>query len=149
MCANLPAMVRLVRATDPEFDAALELRRRVFVEEQGVPLDEERDPYDLEAEHALAYGAGGDGTRLLGTARLVPNGKIGRVAVSREARGQGLGLELMRCLEERARQRALPEVFLDAQLQVLGFYERQGYVAEGEIFLDAGIQHRRMRKLLQ
>ncbi len=137
-------MVRLIAATDPEFADALELRRRVFVEEQGVPLDEERDEQDLVAEHALLY----DGGTLLGTARLVPSGKIGRVAVSEAARGQGLGLELMRCLEQRARQLALPEVYLDAQVKVVGFYERQGYAGEGEIFLDAGIEHLRMRKQL-
>lgn len=144
-------MVRLVAHTHPEFADALELRRRVFVDEQGVPLAEEQDALDLRAEHALAY----EGDRLLGTARLVaggeqafPAGKIGRVAVSREARGRGLGLELMRCLEERARELALPEVYLDAQVSVLGFYERQGYRAEGQPFFDAGIEHLRMRKSL-
>ena len=70
------------------------------------------------------------------------------MAVSEAARGQGLGLELMRCLEQRARQLALPEVYLDAQVKVVGFYERQGYAGEGEIFLDAGIEHLRMRKQL-
>lgn len=138
-------MVRLVAASAPEFAEALELRRRVFVEEQGVPLAEEQDEHDPASDHAVIY----QGRLLLGTARLAPGGKIGRVAVDPQARGRGLGLELVRCLEDRARQQALPEVYLDAQLSVLGFYERQGYRAEGEIFLDAGIQHQRMRKPLR
>lgn len=137
-------MVRLVAACDPEFAEALELRRRVFVEEQGVPLCEEQDEHDPNSDHAVIY----QGLELVGTARLAPGGKIGRVAVARAARGQGLGLELVRCLEDRARQRALEEVYLHAQLPVLGFYQRQGYGAEGDIFLDAGLEHRRMRKPL-
>ncbi len=138
---------RLILASQPEFEQALQLRHKVFVEEQGVPPELERDEHDSSAHHAMAFQE----DRLLGTARLVRDGargKIGRVAVSRQTRGQGTGVELMRFLEQQAGQMGLSELYLDAQLAVIGFYERLGYTAEGEIFLDAGIQHRRMRKQL-
>ncbi len=138
---------RLILASQPEFEQALQLRHKVFVEEQGVPPELERDEHDGQAHHAVAF----QGDRLLGTARLVADagrGKIGRVAVSRHSRGQGTGVELMRFLEQQAGQMQISELYLDAQLAVIGFYERLGYTAEGEIFLDAGIQHRRMRKKL-
>lgn len=123
-------------------DACYLIRMAVFVEEQKVPPWEEMDSYDEDAAHYLAEEDG----RAVGTARLVDKGstgKIGRVAVLADCRGKGVGRQLMKRVLEDALQHH-DEANLDAQLQVIPFYESFGFVAEGEIFLDAGIEHRRM-----
>jgi predicted GNAT family N-acyltransferase len=119
---------------------ASEIRRVVFIEEQGVPLEEEWDGRDPECRHFLALSAG----QAVGTARLLPDAHIGRVAVLAEARGRGIGVALMREAIETARRRGHRSVELAAQTQALPFYERLGFTAFGEAFLDAGIAHRSM-----
>lgn len=130
--------------TVAERRTAFALRARVFVDEQGVPSDEEIDERDeTDAEHVLAFR----GEEAVGTGRLVPNGrtaKIGRFAVVPSARGRGVGALLVRHCIDMARGR-FDTLILDAQLPVIGFYERFGFVAEGPVFDDAGIAHRRMR----
>lgn len=119
---------------------ASEIRRVVFIEEQRVPLEEEWDGRDPECRHFLAISAG----KALGTARLLPDAHIGRVAVLAEARGRGIGVALMRAAIETARRRGHHSVELAAQTHALAFYERLGFTAFGEAFLDAGIAHRSM-----
>lgn len=126
---------------------AMAIRQRVFVEEQGVPPEEEADHLDDAAIHVLTRVDG----RPAGTARMVvegDRGKIGRVAVLPEFRGRGVGVALMEALTRRARLSNLRELYLDAQVEALRFYERLGYTAEGPEFMDAGIVHRRMRRRL-
>ncbi len=124
------------------------LRRVVFIDEQGVSEADEVDGLDGRAVHLLAW----DGACPVGTARLLvkaPVGKIGRVCVLPEVRGTGLGAELI--LAALAELRTLPglsEATLGAQTHATGFYEKLGFVAEGEEFLDAGIAHRHMRRTL-
>lgn len=117
-----------------------EIRRIVFIEEQAVPLEEEWDGRDDECLHFLAW----QGERAMGTARLLPDGHIGRVAVLKEARGLGVGLQLMREVIAVARRNGHPHVELAAQIHALDFYARLGFEAFGEEFLDAGIPHRNM-----
>ncbi|MCG7600957.1 GNAT family N-acetyltransferase [Halomonas sp. McH1-25] len=124
--------------------AAAELRRRVFVEEQHVSEEEEWDGQDPVCLHFLAYLAG----QPVGTARLLPDGHIGRVAVLAQARGRGIGLALMHGAIEAARLQGHDEVILAAQLHALPFYERLGFRAYDQEFLDAGIPHRNMRLTL-
>ncbi|GAA3911352.1 GNAT family N-acetyltransferase [Streptomyces gulbargensis] len=139
--------------------ACFAVRREVFVEEQGVPPELEYDAYDATAVHVLAVRA--DGVPL-GTGRLLHGadaiaktgadaavGSLGRLAVTRAARGLGVGAALVGAVEEAARERGLGAVDLHAQIQALGFYERLGYVAYGPEFLDAGMPHRAMRKALR
>ncbi|WDF44590.1 GNAT family N-acetyltransferase [Streptomyces sp. T12] len=134
------------------------VRKEVFVGEQGVPEDLEYDAYDTVAVHVLAVRA--DGVPL-GTGRLLHGeaaaakvdgdpsvGSLGRLAVTKAARGLGVGAALVRALEEAARARGLAAVDLHAQTHALGFYERLGYVAYGPEFPDAGIPHRAMRRVL-
>ncbi|WP_331000004.1 GNAT family N-acetyltransferase [Pseudothauera nasutitermitis] len=121
---------------------AMAVRERVFIVEQGVPAELERDESDAVCEHALAELPDG---RVVGTGRLLPDGHIGRMAVDAEWRGRGVGGVLLRALIERARERGMAEVMLNAQVHALGFYARHGFVAEGGVFLDAGIEHRAMR----
>jgi len=127
-----------------DLDACLAIRFTVFVKEQSVPIEEERDHYDESAIHILAT----ENTTPVGTARIVlvgDAGKIGRVAVLASHRGTGLGAKLIAtCLAEL---RSLPDVKiakLGSQTHALGFYEKLGFVAEGPEFDDAGIPHRMM-----
>ena len=120
---------------------ASEIRRIVFIEEQQVPLEEEWDGRDPECRHFLALLDG----RPMGTARLLPDAHIGRVAVLAEARGFGIGAVLMRAATEAARRLGHPAVELAAQTHALDFYARLGFEAYGPEFLDAGIPHRNMR----
>ena len=120
--------------------AASEIRRRVFIEEQNGPQDEEWDGLDPECQHFLAMLDG----QPVGTARLLPDGHIGRVAVLAEARGSGIGELLMQAAIEAARHANHTQVALSAQVHALAFYERLGFVAHGDEFLDAGIPHREM-----
>jgi len=125
------------------------IRRLVFVEEQQVPLELELDDYDDTATHFLATDT------LTGqpsaTARLLDKGhtaKIGRVAVLQNLRGQGIGLRLMESVLSESKQRGYRDAVLDSQTYAIPFYERLGFVAEGEEFDDAGIPHYRMQRLL-
>lgn len=118
------------------------VREPVFVVEQHCPLDEEWDELDPLSRHVLAIDAAG---RPVGTGRLTPQARIGRMAVLAPARGSGVGAAILRHLIDLARQSAYPEVTLSAQTQAIGFYERAGFVAEGPEYLDANIPHRLMR----
>jgi predicted GNAT family N-acyltransferase len=139
---DMPRTIRRA-VTGEDRDRCYLIRMEVFVEEQKVPPWEEMDHFDEEATHYLAEENG----KAVGTARLVDKGdgvgKIGRVAVLRGARGTGVGRDLMRCILDEAGVQFHSYV-LDAQVQVIPFYERLGFVAEGDVFLDAGIEHRRM-----
>jgi predicted GNAT family N-acyltransferase len=121
--------------------AASAIRHEVFVEEQRVPVELELDEFDAVCIHALAR----DGETALGTGRLLPDGHIGRMAVRREARGAGIGSKLLRALMQQAQQRGDSAVVLHAQLSAVGFYQRHGYTPEGDVFMDAGIEHIAMR----
>ncbi|MEJ2514387.1 MAG: GNAT family N-acetyltransferase [Gammaproteobacteria bacterium] len=118
------------------------VREIVFVDEQAVPAELEWDGLDPGCLHAVAESPECD---VIGTGRLHPGGKIGRMAVLREWRGAGVGAAVLRCLMDAARDRGLGEVFLHAQTRVLGFYENFGFVAEGDEFEEAGIPHQGMR----
>lgn len=151
------AEVRLV-TTDRERAAAYAVRHDVFVVEQGVPGDLELDERDPDADHFLAAV----GTDVLGAGRLVveppgfagtdpslgPVGHLGRLAVRAHSRGTGLGARLVRAIEERAAGRGLTVLVLGAQTQAIGFYERLGYAAYGDVFDDAGLPHRWMQRRL-
>lgn len=139
--------------SSPAYRTCREIRRRVFVDGQSVPIEIEFDDLDPDAEHFLAFGGGesDESPIALGTARMrIVNGaaKAERIAVLEEARGSGLGRALMESIESHARQAGLESVRLDAQIQAAGFYEKLGYLAEGEVFIEAGIDHLRMTKRL-
>jgi predicted GNAT family N-acyltransferase len=139
-------------STEAHMTAALQVRRRVFIEEQGVPEDIEIDVHDQAAVwgktavHALLEVDGvpvATGRLLLGDGPA-HNAHIGRVAVLPEFRRRGLGHQLMLALQDKARELGYPGVTLAAQLHAIPFYEGLGYRARGPVFLDAGIEHRWM-----
>ena len=121
------------------------IRRRVFVDEQGIPERDEFDGEDAGSIHVLA--------RLnrdpVGTGRLNPAGKIGRIAVIAGQRGRGVGTLILRRLLEEARLHGFRETFLHAQVQAVPFYERLGFSREGDVFDEAGIPHVRMSLVLE
>lgn len=114
------------------------MRERVFIEEQRVPRGLEWDGLDDASEHAVACDPEGNA---IGTARLLPEGKLGRMAVLRAWRGRGVGAALLTALLERARERGIARVTLHAQTHAAGFYRRFGFSERGGEFSEAGIPH--------
>jgi predicted GNAT family N-acyltransferase len=138
----------LVEHRAPLFSECAAIRTEVFIEEQRVPPDEEMDELDAEAVHVLAY----IGERPVGTGRLVilddGSARIGRMAVRQPLRGRGVGSAILQRLMEAARERSVRRVVLAGQLHAIPFYERHGFAAHGDVFLDAGIEHRMMERSL-
>ncbi len=137
---------RIVDA-DYERDVAMlrAIREPVFVQEQNVPLDMEWDELDPLSRHVLALDAGG---QPIGTGRLTPEQRIGRMAVLPDWRGRGVGEALLQRLIDLARELGYATIELHAQVSAIGFYERNGFAAYGEEFEEAGIRHRHMRRTL-
>ena len=117
------------------------LREEVFVAEQGVPMELERDDSDGDCVHLLARDAEGSS---VGTARISAQGKIGRMAVSRPWRGRGVGAAMLCALLHYWRDSGRTEAHLHAQTSAVDFYGRHGFVPHGAVFMDAGIPHRQM-----
>ncbi|MFZ1908867.1 MAG: GNAT family N-acetyltransferase [Burkholderiales bacterium] len=132
---------------------AMRVRETVFVAEQGVPADLELDQHDPKCLHALARDEAGS---VVGTGRLLPGqaygarivSHVGRMAVLKEWRGRGVGSALLARLIEAARERGDTEVLLSAQTHAQGFYRAHGFLEEGNAFVEAGIPHRTMRRVL-
>jgi predicted GNAT family N-acyltransferase len=136
-----------VASGSSEVDEALELRRRVFVGQQGVTLDADRDGLDRTALHVVAVDDG----HVVGTCRLVFDGslaRLGRMAVEDDFRGRGLGAEILVVAEREARAAGAERIRLHAQLAARSLYERGGFEVRGEEFLEEGIPHLTMEKPL-
>jgi predicted GNAT family N-acyltransferase len=130
-----------------EVDEALELRRRVFVDEQQVTLEADRDGLDPEATHLVAV----DGGRIVGTCRLVFDdglARLGRMAVEPDARGRGIGAAILDAAERESRAAGADRIRLHAQTVARSLYERGGFQVQGEEFLEEGIPHLTMEKRL-
>ena len=121
------------------------LRFAIFVGEQNVPSGIELDDLDANCLHAVAYDADG---KAIGTGRLLPDGRIGRMAVVKEWRRMGIGAAILEALVQEARKRGHAEVAVSAQLQAAEFYREFGFEAEGKVYKDAGILHQVMRRKL-
>jgi predicted GNAT family N-acyltransferase len=123
-------------------NAALEeIRRCVFIDEQAVPESLEWDGLDEDAIHVLACDSKG---YPIGCGRLLPEGRIGRMAVLSGWRGKGVGSALLQALLEIARGCGMAEVRLSAQITAVPFYEKAGFTVRGKIYMDAGISHQDM-----
>lgn len=117
------------------------IRETVFILEQQVPVELEWDGLDVGCLHVLAADAAGNP---IGTARLLSDGHIGRMAVLKEWRGRGVGSALLQWLLAEARKLGLRQAVLNAQTYAAGFYTKFGFQAVGEEFMDAGIPHVKM-----
>lgn len=137
-------IVILIKAWQDAKQDAYPIRKRVFIEEQGVPEEMELDEFDLHARHALAYA----GSECIGTARLVTLagsiGRIGRMAVLPRYRGQGIGRQLLETLLKASQSQDIKQLELHAQVSVIPFYEQFGFITQGDIYDEAGIPHRDM-----
>ena len=124
------------------------LRTVVFVDEQRVPLAEEIDGLDDQATHLVAL----DGEEIVATCRLLPGGttiKLGRMVVSKQRRREGIASEMLRVADQQSKLLGGEQIRLAAQTYATALYEQAGYVAHGEPFPDAGIEHIWMSKQLQ
>jgi predicted GNAT family N-acyltransferase len=132
----------------PLFEKCAAIRTEVFIVEQQVPAEEEMDELDAEAVHVLAYADG----QPVGTGRLVllegGAARVGRMAVLQEHRGRGTGSAILQQLLDEARARSVGKVVLAGQLRAVPFYEGHGFIPYGEIFHEAGIEHRMMERTL-
>jgi hypothetical protein len=138
---NTPCRVELMTWSDARPNARA-VREAVFVVEQGVPQALEWDAWDERCVHALAFDGAG---RAVGTARLLPDGHLGRMAVLADCRARGVGSALARALIEHARSRYFVEIVLSAQTHAAGFYRRLGFSERGPAYEEAGIPHVEMR----
>lgn len=140
---------------EAELVQALAIREVVFIEEQSVPEDMERDEDDAQAYHLLAVDKG----HAIGTGRLVPLksapegetgawGRVGRMAVLGAYRRSGVGSRLLTMLEAEARKRSMNGIMLHAQLSAMEFYKRHGYEPHGAVFQEAGMPHLEMKRKL-
>ena len=125
--------------------ALTRIRTTVFVGEQKVPPEIEIDGRDPECVHAIAVDASGEA---IGTGRLMPDGRIGRMAVLAGWRNRGVGAAILELLMQEARRRAFAQVHLHSQVHAKAFYARHGFVVEGDEYLEAGIPHIGMRAKL-
>ena len=144
MSSRLSDIVILIKSWSDAGQEAYSIRKRVFIDEQGVPESMELDEFDPIAQHALAYL----GSDCIGTARLIAlseqEGQIGRMAVLPAYRRQGIGRQLISTLLETSKTQALTQLKLHAQLSAIPFYAQFGFIAQGDAYDEAGIAHRDM-----
>jgi predicted GNAT family N-acyltransferase len=144
----VPVTLRLARSADDRVKI-FALRNAVFVDEQRVPSELERDEFDATADHVIVLN---EGNIAVGTGRLVveneTRGRVGRMAVHPMWRERGIGKDILEKLEAIAGEKKLAEILLHAQLGSEGFYKKNGYVRAGEPFVEAGIDHVAMKKQL-
>lgn len=114
------------------------VRTAVFIQEQNIPAELEMDAMDVQCVHVVAFDEQG---QAVATGRLLPDAHIGRMAVLKDFRGQGLGAQVLSALCAAARQRGQLIVRLNAQVSADNFYSKLGFEREGEQFVEAGIVH--------
>ena len=137
----------IIKAYEKLPEEAYYIRQTVFVEEQG--FREEFDTLDNTAVHAVGFIDGSP----VATGRIFPaeeNGAyyLGRLAVLKNFRKNGTGSKMLVFLESEAAKRGASKIILHAQIQAQPFYEKNGYIAEGEPFLDESTPHITMIKKL-
>lgn len=141
--------MEVIRATtEDQLQDAYAIRKKVFVEEQHVPLEIEIDEHENDSSHFVLY----DENKPVGAGRfriLDGKGKVERICILSSYRGKGAGLKVMKKIEEFARDLYIKELVLNAQTSAIPFYTKQGYEVVSEEFLDAGIPHRTMKKTIK
>jgi len=134
---------------DKELEEALDIRKRVFVEEQGIPETLEQDGNDSSALHMVVK----NGDITVGTVRIRflnnQQAKLERMAILKPSRGTGIGKGIITFLEEEFKKRGIEQIVLHAQYYVIDFYIKCGFRETGLPFLEADIQHIRMEKTIQ
>jgi predicted GNAT family N-acyltransferase len=130
------------------YNDAISIRKKVFVEEQRVPEEEEVDQFEQEAIHFVLY----DSEKPIGAGRfrMLADGigKIERICVLQDYRNRGAGRLIMESIEQFAKEKGVPKVKLNAQTHAESFYQKLGYETVSDVFMDAGIPHVTMVKQL-
>jgi len=121
------------------------VREAVFIQEQGIPAKLEWDGLDEGCRHALALSHKGDA---IGCGRMLENGHIGRIAVLPKWRKQKVGTAIIEAFLDYARSNDYKQVDVDAQTYAMPFYQMFDFIKEGEVFMDAGLPHIKMRRKL-
>lgn len=144
--------MKIVHTKDTMSDIYLDsvrIRQQVFVSEQGVPNDIEIDKHEADCIHCVLYS---DNNEAVATCRLLPLDegaiKLQRMAVQKKYRGKDYGRLIVEDAETFAKKHGYQSITLGAQISALGFYEKLGYIKEGDMFLDANIEHYQMNKSL-
>lgn len=133
-------IVKIVDFTD-QFSEIRDIRTSVFINEQKVPSELEWDEYDKDSTHIIAYY----NNKPVGTARLLSDGHIGRMAVLKEYRNRNVGQNMLKYILKTAQKRAFKTVELSAQKHAIGFYKKYGFIIMSDVYLDAGIPHYDMK----
>lgn len=136
-------------STPADLDAGYKLRRDVFETEQNIPRPLDRDAFDYSADHVVAFDEKG---RCVGTGRVVRvdarSAQIGRMAVAKDQRKHGVGALVLEALERMAAMRGISELAVNSQLPAESFYAKRGYQRVGGVFLDQGVPHVVVKKIL-
>jgi len=119
------------------FSEIKEIRTTVFINEQNVPVELEWDEFDNDSTHILAYYD----NKAVGTARLLADGHIGRMAVLKAYRNRNIGKKMLKYLLELAKNTSNNKIQLSAQEHAVGFYKKQGFNITSDVYMDAGIPH--------
>jgi len=136
--------IRNVNYTGENEQAIREVRDSVFIQEQNIDPDIEFDGLDESAVHAIVYS----NAQPVGTGRILDDGHIGRIAILKAFRGQGLGAKIVLSLIDEATNKGYPRVYLGSQKHAIDFYTKLGFEPFGDEFMEAGIPHLSMEKLL-
>lgn len=142
---HLGRVIVRVASDGTEVAEALELRRRVFSGEQGIRREADEDGRDHRALHIIAFEDGA----LVGTCRMIVVGDVamlGRLAVEQEDRRRGVGRAVLEEAERSALEAGASRIALHSQIPVREFYEKSGYLAYGDVFVEEGIEHVAMEK---
>jgi len=126
---------------DKNLSEIKDIRTKVFIEEQNVPTELEWDEFDRDAVHILTYFD----NKAVGTARLLRDGHIGRMAVLIDFRNRGIGKNMLNFMIELAHKKLMTNIQLSAQEHAIGFYEKQGFFISSDVYMDAGIPHYDMK----
>ncbi|PSW65449.1 GNAT family N-acetyltransferase [Photobacterium leiognathi subsp. mandapamensis] len=136
--------IKIVAFDDAHRGLIRTVREQVFIQEQQIDPEIEFDGLDSAAVHVLVM----DGEQPLGTGRILSDGHIGRIAIMKAARGQGLGAKVVQALVKYAQQQGYPRVDLGAQTHAVDFYRKLGFMPYGDEFMEANIPHQAMEQIL-
>jgi len=128
---------KIVKFDEENAPDIIRIRSDVFVDEQGIDSKIDFDGLDEIATHVLIFSQ----NKAIATGRMLDDGHIGRIAVSKEYRQQGVGTKVLQALLAEAKKQGLAKVYLGSQIQAVDFYKKLGFDIYGEVFMDAGIEH--------
>lgn len=121
------------------------IRKQVFIIEQNIPEEEEWDDQDMISDHFVVY----DQDQPIATARLLQNNSVGRVAVLKAYRGQGIGRMIMLEIIRQAHRQDRKFLHLSSQVHAISFYEKLGFSIQGDAYDECGIPHIKMQLVIE